>query len=124
MLYLQIKCDRCCKSFHHIILTFPLFVQGMWHRFKPIWYEGIYLISFVVTILGWSLDRIFLDLIDVDTINTLMWSNGLDETFSENVKRDPTIYQYFASKEGMLRYFPAHRYRTAAFRRHTNVKLK
>ncbi len=46
---------------------------------------------------------------DVETINAMMWSNKLDEIFAENLKRDPTIYQYFASKEGVLRYFPAHR---------------
>jgi hypothetical protein len=46
---------------------------------------------------------------DVETINALMWSDKLDEIFAENLKRDPTIYQYFASKEGVLRYFPAHR---------------
>lgn len=39
-----------------------------------------------------------------------MWSNRLDDVFADNLKRDPTIYQYFASKEGLLRYFPAHKY--------------
>ncbi|KAK4015396.1 hypothetical protein OUZ56_030377 [Daphnia magna] len=60
----------------------------MWHRFKPVWYE------------------------DVDTINAMMWTDRLDDIFAENLKRDPSIYQYFASKEGVLRYFPAHRWRT------------
>jgi hypothetical protein len=46
---------------------------------------------------------------DVETINAMMWSDRLDDIFAENLKRDPTIYQYFASKEGVLRYFPAHR---------------
>lgn len=46
----------------------------------------------------------------MDTINSLMWSGRLDDVFAENFKRDPTMYQYFASREGLLRYFPAHRY--------------
>lgn len=49
---------------------------------------------------------------DVDTINAMMWTDRLDDIFAENLKRDPSIYQYFASKEGVLRYFPAHRYHT------------
>lgn len=42
----------------------------------------------------------------------MMWTDRLDDIFAENLKRDPSIYQYFASKEGVLRYFPAHRYHT------------
>ena len=48
--------------------------------------------------------------VDAETINALMWSSRLDDVFSDNLKRDPTIYQYFASREGLLRYFPAHKY--------------
>lgn len=80
----------------------------MWHRYKPVWYEGkCSLIDLKSTWIALQFDPI---LTDVDTINALMWSERLDDVFAENLKRDPTIYQYFASKEGLLRYFPAHKY--------------
>lgn len=61
---------------------------------------------------------------DVETINALMWSDRLDDVFAENLKRDPTIYQYFASKEGVLRYFPAHRYVSTCSIVQPRLKLK
>lgn len=43
-------------------------------------------------------------------VNTLMWSNKLDDVFLENMRKDPTLHwQYFASREGLLRYYPAHK---------------
>ena len=36
------------------------------------------------------------------------WSRKLDETFQDNVARDPSLYrQFFASSTGFLRQFPA-----------------
>jgi len=70
-----------------IHLPLQVYEGWMWHKFKPIWWE------------------------DSDTLNTIKWSSRLDETFQENYKRDPTLqWQYFASREGLLRYFPAHRW--------------
>lgn len=76
----------------------------MWHRFKPVWYEGKLFVHSAKQDFNKVLNS------DFDTINSLIWSNQLDPVFAENLKRDPTIHwQYFASKEGLLRYFPAHR---------------
>jgi len=69
-------------------LPLQVYEGWMWHKFKPVWWD------------------------DSDTLNTIKWTSHLDDTFRENLKRDPTLqWQYFASRQGLLRYYPAHRWR-------------
>lgn len=54
---------------------------------------------------------------DEETLNALQWTGKLDATFVDNVRLDPTLHwQYFATRNGLLRYFPGHRWRLPADR--------
>ena len=84
----------------------------MWHRYKPIWYEGISSIFYYLYSIPTSVFHQIIPSLctDVDTLHALNWSSQLDQVFTENLKRDHNIHwQYFASKEGLLRFFPAHK---------------
>ena len=45
---------------------------------------------------------------DPKVVNAIDWSKGLDRTFKDNYKRDPSLsWQFFASSTGFMRQFPA-----------------
>lgn len=46
--------------------------------------------------------------LDPKVANDIMWSEGLEDIFRNNYKRDPALsWQYFGSKNGILRIYPA-----------------
>jgi len=45
---------------------------------------------------------------DVEILNGLSWTSGLEEVWKENIQRDPSLlWQYFGSKTGIFRNYPA-----------------
>ena len=52
-------------------------------------------------------------LTDPDILNSIAWTQALDETFKANMRRYPGIYwQSFGSQEGILRMYPASQWQT------------
>ncbi|XP_033217688.1 voltage-dependent calcium channel subunit alpha-2/delta-3 isoform X2 [Belonocnema kinseyi] len=48
-----------------------------------------------------------------DVAEAISWSENLDETFTQNYRSDPALsWQYFGSTTGMLRLYPAMRWKT------------
>ena len=44
---------------------------------------------------------------DIDILNALNWTSGLDKIWSENHAADPTLlWQFFGSKTGIFRNYP------------------
>ena len=46
-------------------------------------------------------------IIDIDILNGLEWTKGLDDVFQKNYKNDSEImWQYFGSQTGFMRTYP------------------
>ncbi|XP_070394960.1 voltage-dependent calcium channel subunit alpha-2/delta-1-like isoform X1 [Dermacentor albipictus] len=51
---------------------------------------------------------------DAEVLNGLKWSQALDAAFRQNAEKDPDLlWQYFGSKVGYMRMFPANRWKVA-----------
>ncbi|KAH8020497.1 hypothetical protein HPB51_002446 [Rhipicephalus microplus] len=51
---------------------------------------------------------------DPEVLNGLKWSQALDAAFRQNAEKDPDLlWQYFGSKVGYMRMFPANRWKVA-----------
>ena len=51
--------------------------------------------------------------LDIDILNDLRWSSAMDEIWKKNRERDPDIlWQYFGSQKGVMRSFPASKWKT------------
>ena len=43
----------------------------------------------------------------IKILNTIKWTDGMDQYFKENDKEDPTLlWQYFGSSDGVYRVYP------------------
>ena len=55
----------------------------------------------------------FISLIDPNILNSISWTQALDETFKSNAAKYPGIYwQSFGTQEGVMRVYPASQWQT------------
>ena len=53
------------------------------------------------------------NILDPEILNSIAWTQALDETFKNNAAKHPGIYwQSFGTQEGILRVFPASQWQT------------